>query len=246
MKVVIADDEPLARQLLRALLEEFPDVEVAGEAEDGAAAIALVRAHRPDLLFLDINMPHRNGIQAAIELAADGVEVIFVTAHEEHALDAFEIGAIDYVLKPVRRPRLAKAMERARLRHGARAEPRPDQSAQRAPQPVDEAFWVPVLRGTARVAIADILRVEAAGDHVYLHTAERAYLYRITMADLEKRLHRSGLVRIHRSAFIRIERVTGTTRRGKVLALALADGTEVVVGTNYRAAVLEAITAAAR
>lgn len=245
MKVVIADDEPLARELLRALLEELPDLKVVGEAEDGAGAIALVREHRPDLVFLDIDMPHRNGIQAAIELAGDGVEVIFVTAHEEHAIDAFEIGAIDYVLKPVRRPRLARAMERARLRHRARAEPLASQSAQTPGRPPDGAFWVPVLRGTARVAIADIVRVEAAGDHVYLHTVERAYLYRTTMADLEKRLDRSGLVRIHRSAFIRIERVTGTTRRGKVLALSLANGNEVVVGPNYRAAVLEAIAAVA-
>ncbi|HEX8301491.1 LytTR family DNA-binding domain-containing protein [Sphingomonas sp.] len=245
MKIVIADDEPLARDLLRALLEELPDIEVVGEGEDGTDAIALVREHRPDLVFLDIDMPHCNGIQAAIELAGDGVEVIFVTAHEEHAIDAFEIGAIDYVLKPVRRPRLAKAMERARLRHGARAEPPPSEPAPGPSRPTDEAFWVPVLRGTARVAIADILRVEAAGDHVYLHTAQRAYLYRITMGDLEKRLHRSGLVRIHRSAFIRTERVIGTARRGKVLALSLADGAEVVVGPNYRTAVLEAIAASA-
>jgi len=242
MKVVIADDEPLARELLRALLDELPGLDVVGEAEDGAGAIALVREHRPDLVFLDIDMPHRNGIQAAIELAGDGVEVIFVTAHEEHAIDAFEIGAIDYVLKPVRRPRLAKAMERARLRHRARAEPASLQPQSQATP--DDAFWVPVLRGTARVAIADIVRVEAAGDHVYLHTAERAYLYRITMADLEKRLHRSGLVRIHRSAFVRIDRVTGTTRRGKVLVLSFADGNDVVVGPNYRTAALEAIAAA--
>ncbi|RYD90181.1 MAG: response regulator transcription factor, partial [Sphingomonadales bacterium] len=194
--------------------------------------------------FLDIDMPHRNGIQAAIELADDGVEVIFVTAHEEHAIDAFEIGAIDYVLKPVRRPRLAKAMERARLRHRARADPPAPISPEMPAAPPDDAFWVPILRGMARVAIADIIRVEAAGDHVYLHTAERAYLYRITMADLEKRLHRSGLIRIHRSAFVRIERVTGTTRRGKVLVLSLADGNDVVVGPNYRAAALAAIAAA--
>ncbi|WP_066798827.1 LytR/AlgR family response regulator transcription factor [Sphingomonas soli] len=240
MKVVIADDEPLARELLRALLLELPGVEVMGEAEDVASAITVVREHRPDLVILDIDMPHRNGIQAAIELAGDGVEVIFVTAHEEHAIDAFEIGAIDYVLKPVRRPRLAKAMERARLRHRARAEP-PSPQPPQTPVPVADAFWVPVMGGTARVPIADIVRVEAAGDHVYLHTAERAYLYRSTMADLEKRLHRTGLIRIHRSAFVRIERVTGTIRRGKVLVLSLADGGDVVVGPNYRTAALEAI-----
>jgi DNA-binding LytR/AlgR family response regulator len=244
MRVVIADDEPLSRALLRALLAEIPDVEIVAEAGDGAEIVARVREHRPELVFLDIDMPHRNGIYAALDLAEDPVEIIFVTAHEEHAVDAFEIGAIDYVLKPVRRPRLAKAMERARTRYLARQEP--DAAAQ-APAPVEEpgdAFWVPMRHGTARVAIPDILRIEAAGDHVYLHTAERAYLYRITMADLESRLAGSGLIRVHRSAFIRPERVIATNRRGKVLTLAFADGSEVAVGPNYRGAVIDRLGAA--
>lgn len=241
MKVAIADDEPLSRALLRALLAELPGIELVGEAEDGAGAIALARERRPDLIFLDIDMPHRNGIHAAIELGRDDIEVIFVTAHEEHAIDAFEVGAIDYILKPVRRPRLAKAMERAQLRHRARAEPPPPEPAQEQPA-ADEAFWVPVLRGTARVAIADIHRIEAAGDHVYLHTAERAYLHRITMADLERRLCGTGLIRVHRSAFVRPGHVVATSRRGKMLILSLADGSEVAVGPNYRTAALEALS----
>lgn len=246
MRAVIADDEPLSRALLRALLEELPDVEIVAEAADGAEAIAEARTHQPDVIFLDIDMPHRNGIHAAMALADERIEVIFITAHEEHAIDAFEVGAIDYVLKPVRRPRIAKAIERAQARLEARRDPPASpETPLPAPTPGEDAFWVPMLRGTARVPIADILRVEAARDHVYFHTAQRAYLYRITMADLEARLRGSGLLRVHRSAFIRPELVTRTTRRGKVLTLAFADGTVVPVGPTYRTAALEAITGSA-
>src|SRR5690606_26771873 len=109
-------------------------------------------------------------------------------------------GAIDYILKPLRRPRLAKAMARARRRHEARQVPAGGMPAQSPELPAGEgdAFWIAVRGGTARVAVADIVRVDAAADHVYFHTSERAYLYRITMAELEKRLHGSGLVRVHR------------------------------------------------
>jgi two-component system LytT family response regulator len=241
MKIVLADDEPLARALLRALLDELPGLEVVAEAADGVAAIEAVAQHRPDLVFLDIDMPGRNGIHAALEIQRDGTEVIFVTAHEEHAVDAFDVGAIDYLLKPVRRPRLIKAMERARLRHDARQAPAAaDPPTSRTGDMVTEEniFWIPVRSGTARIAVDDILRVEAAADHVYFHTAERAYLYRITMTELERRLESSGLIRVHRSAFIRPERVRGTQRRGKVLEFLLDDGTQIAVGPSFRAAAM--------
>lgn len=241
MKIILADDEPLARALLRALLGELPGVEIVAEAADGVAAIEAVARHRPDLVFLDIDMPGRNGIHAALDIQGGGTEVIFVTAHEEHAVDAFDVGAIDYLLKPVRRPRLVRAMERARLRHDARQTPvAADPPAALAGDGAAEEniFWIPVRSGTARIAVDDILRIEAAADHVYFHTAERTYLYRITMTELEKRLEGSGLVRVHRSAFIRPERVMGTQRRGKVLEFLLDDGTYIPVGPSFRAAAL--------
>lgn len=244
MKVLIADDEPLARALLRTLLEELPGVTVVGEAADGAEAEALAETTRPDLAFLDIDMPHRNGIHAAMALADTDTEVIFVTAHEEHAVDAFEIGALDYILKPIRRPRLLRTMERAMRRHQARGVPeqagQPDRNA--GPEG-DDGIWVPVLRGVARVQFADVQRVEAARDHVYFHTAERAYLYRITMSDLATRLAGTGLVRVHRSAFIRPECVTGFRRHGKSLTLTLDDGSSVPVGSTYRTEALAAVQA---
>lgn len=238
MKVLIADDEPLARALLRALIGELPGMEIIGEGSDGLEAVELARAQRPDLVFLDINMPGQSGVHAALEIAKTGVEVIFVTAHEEHAVDAFDMGAVDYILKPLRRPRLVKAVERASRRFHARLASEARVESTTLPDKVDSSFWVPVRNGTVRVAIGDIMRVEAAGDLVYLHTLERAHFFRITMSELEKRLQGSGLVRIHRSAFIRPDRVVETRRHGKVIELVLDDGTRVPIGPRFRAAAL--------
>lgn len=243
MRVLIADDEPFAREFLAVLLAELPGLQIVAEAGDGEEAIALAREHEPDLVFLDIDMPNLNGIHAALEISSFGPEVIFVTAHEEHAIDAFEVGAVDYLLKPLRRPRLNKAMERARLRYEARQSQaeRQDAEAPEAQAPAEAAFWLPVSRGTVRVPVQDLVRIEAAGDHAYLHTAQRAYLHRITMAALEERLRGSGLLRVHRSAFIRPERVTRIERRGKVLTVLLDDGHQIPVGPRFRAATLAAL-----
>lgn len=235
MKILLADDEPLARALLRALIEELPGTEIVGEVADGLEAVTAALVLRPDVVFLDIDMPGQNGIHAALEIARSEMEVIFVTAHEEHAVDAFDMGAVDYLLKPIRRPRLIKAMERASRRFQARMVADADVTSATESKESDSAFWIPVRNGTVRLAICDILRVEAAGDLVYLHTPDRAHLYRITMAELEQRLQGSGLIRIHRSAFIRPDRVVETRRRGKVIELVLDDGTRVPVGPRFRA-----------
>lgn len=233
MNVLIVDDEPLARELLRTLLSELPDIQGVDEAVDGMDALAKFEARRPDLIFIDIEMPGLNGVHAGLRLAAQGAAIIFVTAHEAHALDAFEVGAVDYLLKPVRRPRLATAVERARRQRIRR--PSGDEPVQPA---AGAAIWVPIATGATRVPVEEIVRVQAAGDHVYLHTARRAYLYRTTMANLEQRLQGSSLVRVHRSAFLRPEQVVSVFRQGKRLTLRLQDGAAVAVGANYRDAVL--------
>ncbi len=244
MKVIIADDEPLARVLLRTLLEEAGDIEVVAEVADGLEAAVATRRYRPDVLFLDIDMPLRNGIQAALDLAAGETDVIFVTAHEEHAVDAFELGAIDYVLKPVRRVRLALAIERARRRRAGRLQVGDNAAPSGGAQDCsvrDDAIWISHRRGATRVALETLVRVEAARDHVYLHTADRAYLHRITMTELEGRLAAVGLLRVHRSAFVRPSCVRSLRRSGKTLLLELDDGATVPVGPSYRAATLAAL-----
>lgn len=233
MRVLIVDDEPLARSLLAALLNELPDLEVVGEAAEGAEAAAMARATAADLVFLDIDMPGLNGVLAAAEITRDGAEVVFVTAHEAHAVEAYELGAADYLMKPVRRLRLATAIERVRRRRTARDE--------LAAPAEEDVLWIPVAHGVVRVALGEVMRVEAAGDHVYLHTARRAFLYRATMGGLQGRLEAAGLLRVHRSAFVRPAAVDAIRRSGKRLALRLSDGHEVPVGPLYRSAALGAL-----
>lgn len=239
MRVVVAEDEILARSLLCALLTEAGDVEVVGEAESGSEAIALAEVLRPDALFMDIDMPAGNGIHAALELRGRAVaEIVFVTAHERHALDAFDLGAADYLLKPVRRTRLAESLERlrARLREKDAGRGRP-----REPRREDTAFWVKGNEGSRRIQAADILWIEAARDHVYLHTATTCHLHRSTMGKLEEELEGSGLIRVQRSAFVRLDQVAAILRRGKTILLQLKNATRVPVGASYQARTLESL-----
>lgn len=235
MKIVIAEDEPLARDLLRALLAEAQGVELVGEAATGDEAVELCDRLRPDVVFLDIDMPGSSGIHAAHELKSRlGPEIVFVTAHELHAVDAFELGAVDYVLKPVRRPRLATVLERirARLREKERRSGgERDRIRLDKPEPI---FWVRTRQGNVRVPVGEIEWIEAARDHVHFHTEARSYLYRTTMAELEPRLQGSGLARVQRSAFVRLSRVKAILREGKAVSLELESGACVPVGPTYQ------------
>ena len=237
MRVLIAEDEPLARSLLRTLLAEAGGVEVVGEARNAPEAIDLAARLRPDAVFLDIDMPGGDGIGAAHQLQRRSPsEIVFVTAHEPHAVDAFELGAADYVLKPVRRPRLAKTLERVRDRIRAKtlAEAPGDGAA-------DDAFWVRTRRGRIRLAVGDILWIEAARDHAYLHSRDGSYLHRTTMAQLELKLQGTGIVRVQRSAFVRLASVVSLGRRGKTTMLQLENGVSVPLGGAYRSGVLAAL-----
>jgi len=237
MKVVIAEDEPLARSLLRTLLEESGDVEVVGEAANGADTLALTERFTPDAVFLDVDMPG-GGIAAAYALhERSAAEIVFVTAHEPQAVDAFDIGAIDYLLKPVRRSRLARTLDRIRTRLREKRPATPPQWSMEG-QP---AFWVDTRLGKTRVLLSDVIWIEAARDHVYFHTSERTYLHRITMCELEEKLRSTGMIRIQRSAFVRIDKVASILRRGKSMLLELEDKTQVPVGPSYQAKALSAL-----
>ena len=239
MKILIAEDEPLARALLRTLLAEAGGVEVVGEAASGDEAVELAERLRPDAVFLDIDMPGGSGIHAAHELRSrTAAEIVFVTAHELHAVDAFELGAVDYVLKPVRRLRLATVLERLRARLREKGRKAPAERGRRRGDGAEPAFWVRTRAGNVRVQIADVEWIEAARDHVYLHAGVESYLYRTTMAELEKRLRGSGLVRVQRSAFVRLSKVAAILRNGKAATLELESGAQVPVGPNYHEAVL--------
>lgn len=248
MRVLLVDDEPLALERLRTFFDDIEGVEVIGDAGDGNEALERITELTPDLVIMDIQMPGRNGLRAAADIAVEPrPELIFVTAHEHYAPDAFEVEAADYLLKPVRFDRLRQAVDRARRRKSMRA------SAERADQLAaelvtfrggamgEDGFWVPERHGQRRVPIETIDWIEAARDYVLLHTSLRSHLLRITMASLEERLKGSALLRVHRSAFVRPDKVTEVKREGRSLTLVLADGAEVQVGPSYADAARAAI-----
>ena len=252
MRVLLVDDETLALDRLTSFFGDIEGVEVVGRATDGNMALDKIRELLPDLVIMDIQMPGRTGLRAAADIDVEPrPELVFVTAHEHYAPDAFEVEAADYLLKPVRFDRLRQAVDRARRRRAQRASmSRAEQleaelaglrASGSAPPPGDDGFWVPERHGQRRVAIETIDWIEAARDYVLLHTPLKSHLLRITMAALEERLANSALIRVHRSAFVRPDRVTEVRREGRSLTLVLADGAEVQIGPSYVNAAREAI-----
>ena len=205
MKVLIVDDERLARARLRRLLAERDDVEVVGAAEDGDEAVSMIDQLRPDLLFLDIQMPGLSGFDVLAALPGDPPFIIFTTAFDQYAVRAFEVHALDYLLKPFDGERLHPAVDRAlALIRGTRA------SQERfleelAPKSI-ERFVVRHAGRIAFVATAQIDWIEAADNYVYLHAGRESHLIRGSLKTIESRLG-EGFVRIHRSAIVNTSRI---------------------------------------
>lgn len=205
MRALIVDDEPLARRELRRLLEAHPEIEVVGEAGDTASAARAVDALSPDLLFLDIQMPQRSGFDL-LESLEDAPQVIFTTAYDEHTLRAFEVGALDYLLKPIAPARLAAAIARATSRG-------------RAPRcetiPLDRPLLVRDGERTWFVCLRDVSVIEAAGNYVQLRFGDQRPLLLHALGALERRLDPDRFFRASRGAIVNlgfVERFTTGTR----------------------------------
>jgi DNA-binding LytR/AlgR family response regulator len=252
MRVLLVDDEALALDRLDTFFSDIENVDVVGRARDGDEALEKIKELTPDLVILDVQMPGKNGLRAAADIDIEPrPEIVFVTAHEHYAPDAFDVDAADYLLKPVRFDRLRQAVDRARRRKALRAaEERAGQLEEQVEQLKsgqaprahdDDGFWVPERHGQRRVPIDTIDWIEAARDYVLLHTSMRSHLLRITMAALEERLAGSALLRVHRSAFVRPDKVTEVQRSGRSLCLVLNGGASVQVGPSYVGAVKAAL-----
>lgn len=240
LRVLLVDDEPLALDRLVALFRQLPGIQIVGTAGDGQEAAQAITALRPDLVMLDIQMPEKSGLAVAADLPVDErPEIVFVTAFEQFAPDAFEVEATDYLLKPVRFDRLRHAVERAKRRralHAAAAAAAP--AAASADTPYDDAIWVQVRNGSVRVAVDTIDWIEAAGDYVMLHTATRSHIHRATMGALQRRLDPAQLMRVHRSAFVRMSLITAVQRQANGgMTLTVREGASVQVGPSYADAV---------
>ena len=197
MKALIVDDEPLARRELRRLLDAHPDIEVVGEARDAAEAERALAALDADLMFLDIQMPRRTGMQL-LESLDDAPHVIFTTAHDEHALRAFELGALDYLLKPIAPARLATALDRVRQRGATGAGDALSMTRPLLVRDGDEA-WL--------VTLKDVSVIEAAGNYVQLHIGERRPLLLHALSALERRLDPDHFFRASRNAIVNLGHV---------------------------------------
>jgi len=215
LRVVVIDDEPLARDSIRILLEDDADVRVVGEAS-GAEAAALVARTRPDIMFLDIQMPEVDGFALLDQIGAEAVPaIVFVTAYDRYALRAFEVHALDYLLKPFDDRRfahaLAHAKERARGHRRGETDARIAELLAERASPAPARFLVPVREKTIVVDANDIDWIEAADYYVSLHVTEHgstaSHLLRQTMDEIEKQLDPRQFFRIHRSAIVNIDRV---------------------------------------
>lgn len=237
LKVLVVDDEPLATERLQLLLARCSGIDLVGTASDGEGAVRMAHALSPDLLLLDIAMPGLDGIDVARALAGKrpAPAVVFVTAFDQFAVAAFEVAAVDYLMKPVDPARLDRALDRARAHLDKRASE--EGSNPPVALPGDrhlEEFWASDLTGLVRIAARDIDRVSAERDYMRLHVGTRSWLIHHSMSALEEGLDPATFVRLHRSAIVRRDFITGFQRNpsGRWIAR-LADGTEQPVGRLY-------------
>jgi two-component system response regulator AlgR len=232
LRVLIADDEPLAAERLQLLLARADGAQLVGTASDGDSAINLSEALHPDVMLLDIAMPGLDGIAVARALAAQtpSPAVVFVTAYDQFAVAAFEVQAVDYLMKPVDPARLQRALERAR----SYIDHRGTEGAPAKPSRWLDEFWASDLSGLVRIAARDVDRVSAERDYMRLHVGRRSWLIHHSMAALEEGLDPEMFVRLHRSAIVRKDFIAGFTRNASGRWIArLADGTEQPVGRLY-------------
>ncbi len=203
LTVALIEDEALARTRLRALLQEIDDVRLIGEATTREAAMRLLLDERPDVAIIDIQLPDGSGLELAESLPPDATPLfIFLTAFDQYALRAFEVAAVDYVLKPVRPERLASAIERAR----ELVRPRAAAPAESTPRP--RRIAVTTESDTViLVSVSDIEYIEAAGNYVRLHWEGRHQLFRESIGALEERLDPGQFARVHRSVIVNLDRV---------------------------------------
>lgn len=241
LRTLLVDDEPLALERLQVFFRDIAGAEVVGTARDGKEAAEAIERLKPDLALLDIQMPEQNGLRVAATLPPqDRPEIIFVTAFEQYAPDAFEVEAADYLLKPVRFDRLWQAVERAKRRKRQRTLAGRAEAAAAPDSAREDGLWVPTRAGAVFVPVETIDWIEAQRDYVMLHTATRSHILRISMRALEEKLDPAQLMRVHRSAFARPANVVEVQRLGRTIsAVVLRDGAIVQVGPNYSKAVAE-------
>jgi two-component system LytT family response regulator len=244
MKAIIVDDEVLGRENVHALLTSEADIQIVAECKNGREAVEAIRKHHPDIVFLDIQMPRMDGFGVIAELAPGPIpQIIFVTAHDQYAIQAFEVSALDYLLKPLNRERFGVALEKARHVQASHV----DESFQarllslietvEARRPRLERF--PVHQGSqvSFVRIAEIEAVEATGNWMHLYVGKQSHMIRDSLQNLEERLDPSTFMRVHRSWLVNVNCIEKVVYEGGGVGyMRLHGGREVPVSRGYREA----------
>ncbi|MBL8219632.1 MAG: response regulator transcription factor [Bryobacterales bacterium] len=238
MRVLIADDEPVARLVLRELLEEIAGVTVVGEAASGAEAVSLAAQTRPDVLLLDLQMPGMSGFEAASHFPSSAPPaVVFVTAFHQHALQAFDAGAVDYVLKPVRRERLEAALGKAKARLAGMT------PAQQPAQQNELRKIVGKLGSDLHLLDpAEVVAFQAEGDVVHILTANRRYYASHSLKTLEEKLPAGRFRRVHRSTIVNADQIRKISPlSSKRWLLRMSNGMDIVVSKRMGAVIRDAL-----
>ena len=239
VRTLVVDDEAPARRRIRRLLADEPGVTVVGECGDGESAVTMIAAERPDLVFLDVQMPERDGFEVVTAIPPASLPaILFVTAYDRYALRAFEVHAVDYLLKPFTGERFRTALGRARERIASRTQDPALASFASSLRNRPSYLSRVTVRSGARTVFVELAAVdwlEAADNYVRLHVKQREYLVRETLAALEAQLDPDRFVRIHRSAIVQVDRIAETrpTSHGDAEVL-LRDGRRLAASRTWR------------
>lgn len=248
IRVLLVDDESLAREMLREMLQDDPQVIIVGESCNGREAVEAIRIHSPDLVFLDVQMPELGGFEVLEALGKDIPRVIFVTAYDQYAVRAFEVHALDYLLKPFDQERFDISWQRARTQVLRDREGGTDQRilALLEEMKVGNKYLERlVIKANGRIYFletSEIDWIEAEGNYVSVHSAKKSHLLRETISSLEAQLDPKKFLRIHRSAIVRIDRIQELQPwfHGEYRIL-LQNGTQLTLSRNYREKLQEAL-----
>lgn len=251
LRILIVDDEPLARERILHCLKGEPDVEVVGECGDGPSAVEAIENLHPDLVFLDIQMPGMDGLGVCEAVGAEAMpDLVFVTAYDQYALKAFEVRALDYLLKPFDRDRFREALDRARARCGTQEGAHLAEELRglleelrgtRKENAYPERLMVKVEGRMVVISVSDLDWVESAGNYICLHIGRETHILRETLSGFETKLDSRKFARIHRSTIVNLDRVKEMSPffHGDY-QIVLRDGTQLTLSRNYREPFMQA------
>lgn len=244
VRAVVCEDEPLARRAMEEYLADVAWIDLVAMAHDGSASLRLIHKHEPDLVFLDVRMPGLSGLEV-LDALEHRPAVVFTTAFDEYAIQAFEHGAVDYLVKPFGRDRLVQTLDRVRVRLVGEARARrtaPTDAAQGAGAPYLERIFARDRSSIVPVPVAEIRRLEAVGGGVEIHAGDRTLSLDSTLGEVESRLDPTDFLRVHRAHVVNLSHVKSIRRYdGRRLRISLDDGTEIVASRSGSRALREMI-----